>query len=69
MFMKQKSLFDLLTTQTSVVQELGVYLSDEKFIPKPRELLMLDDIRSRAEDVRTLCRYLEIDFWKRMGPR
>lgn len=64
--MNHVPLDQLLMHQTFIVQELGLYLNDEKHLPKPREYVLLSDIRARAEDTRTLCRYLEIEFWNRM---
>ncbi len=65
-YMSRIPLDQLLVYQTLIVQELGIYLNDDKHLPKPREYVLLSDIRSRAEDTRILCRYLEIEFWNRM---
>jgi hypothetical protein len=55
----------LLRQQTSIVQELGLYLSDATHLPHPRDFVLLTDISARAADTQLLCRHLEVEFWQR----
>ncbi len=55
----------LLMYQTMIVQELGLYLSNGKYQPRSRDFVLLSDLENRAQDTVTLCRYLEVEFWKR----
>lgn len=55
----------LLHHQTAIVQELGVYFNSPRYRPMPKDYQWLRDMSTRAEDVMTLCRYLEQDFRER----
>jgi hypothetical protein len=63
--MRHIPLDQLLMYQTMIVQELGLYLSDGRYSPRPRDFVLLSDIQHRAQDTHTVCRYLEVEFWKR----
>lgn len=63
--MQHIPLDQLLMYQTLVVQELGLYLSDGRYMPRPRDFVLLSDIQFRSLDIHTICRYLEVEFWQR----
>lgn len=63
--MQHVPLVQLLMYQTLIVQELGLYLSDGKYIPRSRDFVLLSDLRLRTQDTGTLSRYLEVEFLKR----
>ncbi len=63
--MQHIPLDQLLMYQALIVQELGLYLSDGKYMPRPRDFVLLSDIEHRTQDTHTICRYLEVEFWKR----
>jgi len=63
--MNHVPLDQLLMHQTSIVQELGLYLSDSRYIPNSRDLVLLGDLQHRTQDTVALCRHLEVEFWKR----
>lgn len=55
----------LLTHQTLIVQELGLYLSQSLYAPTSRDFVLLCDLQARATDTVAVCRHLEVEFWKR----
>ncbi len=63
--MQHIPLDQLLMYQTMIVQELGLYISDGQYTPKTRDFVLLSDITHRAQDTHSVCRYLEVEFWKR----
>ena len=56
----------LLQSQTLIVQQLGLYLHNAAYTPSAKEVALLEDIAYRADDTKSLCRYLEYDFFRRM---
>ena len=65
--MEHLSFNRLLMYQTLIIHELGGYMNDKLYLPKPRELLLLDGVRSRSEETQQTCLRLKEEFWKRMG--
>jgi len=65
--MEHLSLNRLLMHQTLIVHELGLYLNDKEYIPHPREMLLLDGVRSRCDETRQQCDDLRHEFRKRLA--
>ena len=65
--MEHLSFNRLLMHQTLIAHELGGYMNDKLYLPQPRELLLLDGVRSRSEETEQTCEKLKDEFWKRMA--
>jgi hypothetical protein len=58
-------LFILFNNQTAIVQSLGLYFSHEEYRAHSRDYQLLRDLQTRAQDVATICKYLEEEFRQR----
>ena len=65
--MEHLSFNRLLMHQTLIVHEIGLYQKDTLYLPKPRELLLLDGVRSRAQETQDACLKLKDEFWNRIS--